>query len=170
MLPPRRTSRLAMILGSLLLLELVALALAFVLGGPLCSNLVRHLDTKRSIMLALSVYAVIAVWGFFLDSVIEFWCLAWLVACVQGGSQALSRSLYSRIIPRNKAAEFYGFFNMLGKFAVVFGPILMGTITLITGNPRTGILSVLILFVLGLYFLRKVNLEEGEKMAREYLA
>ena len=92
-----------------------------------------------------------------------------MIALFQGGIQALSRSLYTRLIPKKKAAEFFGFYNMLGKFAAVIGPSLMGTVSVITGNVRYGILSILILFILGGYFLAKVDIEEGQKMAQEHL-
>ena len=86
----------------------------------------------------------------------------------QGGIQALSRSLFARLVPKNKDAEFFGFYNMLGKFAAVIGPVLVGWMTLITGNVRYGFLSILILFILGAYFLSKVDFEEGERIAKEF--
>ena len=73
-------------------------------------------------MLALVVYAVIATWGFFLDAVIEFWFLAWMVAVVQGGSQALSRSLYADMSPASMSGEFFGFFSIMSKFSAIIGP------------------------------------------------
>ena len=78
--------------------------------------------------------------------------------------------MYSRIIPKEKAAEFYGFYNMLGKFAAIVGPALMGYVGLVTGNPRLGILSLIILFFVGGFFLMKVDLDEGERIAKEYLS
>jgi UMF1 family MFS transporter len=84
---------------------------------------------------------------------------------VQGCIQALSRSFYSRLIPKDKAAEFYGFYNMLGKFAAIFGPVMMGTIGRISGNPRWGIQSIAILFFAGGLLLWRVNEVEGKKMA-----
>ena len=96
--------------------------------------------------------------------------LAALVGLFQGGIQALSRSLYTRIIPKEKSAEFFGFYNMLGKFAAVIGPAMMGTITLLTGNIRYGMLSILLLFILGGFFLLKVNVEEGSRMAHQHLS
>jgi len=99
----------------------------------------------------------------------HFYALAILVGLFQGGIQALSRSFYTRLIPEKKAAEFFGFFNMLGKFAAVIGPALMGTITILTGSNRIGILSILILFIAGGLLLRKVDEEEGKKNAREFL-
>ena len=94
------------------------------MGSRLFAGLAETLDTRRSIILALIVYAVIAVWGFFLDSVIEFWFLAWMVAIVQGGSQALSRSLYASMSPAAKSGEFFGLFGIMEKFSAIIGPLL----------------------------------------------
>ena len=96
---------------------------------------------------------------------IHFFALAALIGLFQGGIQALSRSLYARLVPKNMEAEFFGFYNMLGKFASVVGPLLMGWITVITGSVRFGILSILILFIAGGVLLRGVDFEEGEKIA-----
>jgi UMF1 family MFS transporter len=79
----------------------------------------------------------------------EFFVLAATIGLVQGGIQSLSRALYARLIPAEKAAEFFGFYNMLGKFAAVVGPLLVGGIGALSGSPRLGILSILILFVAG---------------------
>ena len=89
------------------------------------------------------------------------------IGLVQGGVQSLSRSLYARIIPKNKSAEFFGFYNMLGKFAAVIGPILMGWVGVASGNSRTGILSLIVLFVAGALLLARVDVEEGIRMAKE---
>jgi UMF1 family MFS transporter len=132
------------------------------------------LSTKTGIKAAIYIgiigYGMITFLGFFMQQVWHFYVLAGLVGLFQGGIQALSRSLYSRIIPKEKSAEFYGFYNMLGKFAAVLGPALLGTVTLITSNVRYGILSILILFIFGAYFLGKIDIEEGERIAKEYLA
>ena len=93
----------------------------------------------------------------------HFYFLAVLVGLFQGGIQALSRSLYTRIIPLDKSAEFFGFYNMLGKFAAVIGPFLMGLVTVLSGNARLGILSILILFISGAAVLWKVDIAQGEK-------
>ena len=79
----------------------------------------------------------------------EFYFIAIIIGLVQGGVQALSRSYYSSLIPPNKSAEFFGFYNMLGKFAAVIGPLLMGFVSLATKSPRLSILSLLILFISG---------------------
>ena len=98
----------------------------------------------------------------------HFYLLAALIGIFQGGIQALSRSLFTRLVPPNKEAEFFGFYNMLGQFAAVIGPVLMGWITVTTGNPRMGILSIVILFVLGGLLLKRVDFEEGERIASEF--
>ena len=86
---------------------------------------------------------------------------------MQGGVQSLSRAFYSRIIPANRAAEFFGFYNMLGKFAAVIGPMLMGLVGVLTGNPRHSILSVVILFLAGGVILYFVDEGQGARIARD---
>ena len=122
---------------------------------------------KTGIYIGIAVYTVTCVFGYFMTSVTHFYALAVVIGLVQGGVQSLSRSFYSRIIPKNKPAEFFGFYNMLGKFSTVIGPWLMGWVGAMTGNPRYSILSVIILFVGGALFLVKVNEEEGRRAATE---
>ena len=129
-----------------------------------------RIGTKRAIEIAIMAYGFITLLGYFMKTEQHFFILAIMIGLFQGGIQALSRSLYTRLIPDEKSAEFFGFFNMLGKFAAVLGPLLMGSVTLLTGNARIGILSILILFAIGWVLLRKVNISEGERMAREFLA
>ena len=129
----------------------------------------QKIGVRRAILIAIVAYGCITVLGFFMRVVWQFYALAVLVGLFQGGIQALSRSYYTRLIPERKAAEFFGFFNMLGKFAAVIGPMLMGTVTLVTGSNRMGILSIIILFVAGGVLLARVNEEEGKKMAEDYL-
>ncbi len=130
----------------------------------------KKIGVKQSIMTGIIGYGIITFLAYFMTQMWHLYTLAALVGLFQGGIQALSRSLYTRIIPKEKSAEFFGFYNMLGKFAAVIGPAMMGTITLITGNIRYGIISIVLLFILGGFFLLKVNVEEGSKMAREYLS
>ncbi len=123
------------------------------------------LNTKRSVLLSLLVYSVIAIWGYFIDAVIEFWLLAWLVAIVQGGSQALSRSLYASMSPRAKSGEFFGFFSVMEKFAGIIGPIIFATMVALFGSSRPGILSLIVLFIIGGWLLTRVNVDEGRRIA-----
>ncbi|MCU7863723.1 MAG: MFS transporter [Candidatus Thiodiazotropha sp. (ex Lucinoma borealis)] len=117
---------------------------------------------KQGIMLAIFVYLLILLWAYHMEDVWEFYLLAISIGLVQGGIQALSRSLYARLIPHDQPAEFFGFYNMLGKFAVVVGPMLMGWIGVLTGDTRLSILSVSILFILGGVLLSFVDVAEGE--------
>ncbi len=113
--------------------------------------------TQRALFLGLAVYSGVTVWGYFLDTVAEFYAMAFTIGLVQGGVQALSRSFYSRLIPQERAAEFFGFYNMLGKFAAVIGPVLVGWSAVLTGSSRVSILSILILFVAGAAVLTLVR-------------
>lgn len=92
----------------------------------------------------------------------EFYGLAVAIGLVQGGIQALSRSLYARLIPPERAGAFFGMYNMLGKFAAVLGPLLIGVVSMLTGNPRNGILSVLVLLIAGGLVLQRVKVPAAE--------
>jgi large-conductance mechanosensitive channel len=166
-LPPIRVSNLLLVIGIILGLELVGLLLSFLVSKPLFGGVAEKMNTKRSIILALSVYAVIAVWGFFLDSVIEFWFLAWMVAVVQGGSQALSRSLYASMSPAAKSGEFFGLFGIMEKFSAIVGPLIFAAAVVTFGSSRPAILSIIVFFILGGFLLTRVNIEEGRRLANE---
>ena len=129
-----------------------------------------RIGIKKAIYTAIMGYTGITIFGVFMREQWHFYALAVMIACFQGGIQALSRSMYSRIIPKDKAAEFFGFYNMLGKFAAIIGPPLMGYIGLVTGNPRIGIFSIIFLFIAGGFVLRKVDIKEGENIAKSYLS
>ncbi len=154
---------------ALLLVQFVGFPFAYLLG-----HLGQKLGAKKLILFGIAVYLVVTVLGSNLSlkpynifgvQISQFYLLAFLIAMVQGCIQAMSRSFYSRLIPKDKAAEFYGFYNMLGKFAAIFGPVLMGGIGRLTGNPRYGIQSIAILFIAGAILLWRVNESEGRKMA-----
>jgi len=166
-LPPIRQSNLVMILGMVLGVNLLAAIFAALFGRPRFSGLAALMDTKRSIVLALIIYSAIAIWGFFLDSTVEFWFLAWMVAIVQGGSQALSRSLYASMSPSAKSGEFFGFFGVMEKFASLIGPLLFAAAALLFGSSRPAILSLIALFVIGIIVLLRVNVDEGRRVAHE---
>ena len=127
------------------------------------------IGAKKAVLTGILGYIIITIFGYFMSKEWEFFVLAGAVGLFQGGIQALSRSLYTRIIPHDKSAEFFGFYNMLGKFAAVLGPIMMGSITRLSGSARIGILSILILFIGGAIILWNVNFEEGEKLAKSNL-
>jgi MFS-type transporter involved in bile tolerance (Atg22 family) len=165
-LPPVRQSNLGLILLMVVSVELVGVLLSLLLGKALFAGLARKMTTKRSILLSLIIYAVIAVWGFFLNSVVEFWFLAWMVAVVQGGSQALSRSLYSTLSPASKSGEFFSLFGFMDKMAGLIGPALFIWAVAVFGSSRPAVLSIIVMFILGGLVLMLVNVDEGRRVAQ----
>ena len=119
-----------------------------------------RIGTRRGIFLGLSVYILVTIMSYWMDDVSEFYILAVVIGLVQGGVQSLSRSFYARMIPAGQEAEFFGFYNMLGKFAAVIGPLLMGVVALATGSTRLSILSILVLFITGAVLLFFVKAEK----------
>ena len=166
-LPPARQSNLGLILGLMLVVVLICALLALLLGQTLFSGLAKTIDSKRSILLSLVVYTAIAIWGFFLNSVIEFWFLAWMVAVVQGGSQALSRSLFAELSPSFKSGEFFGLFGIMEKFSGVLGPLVFAFAAATFNSSRPAILSLILFFIVGGYLLIRVNVDEGRRVALE---
>ena len=166
-LQPERQSNLGMIIGMIIALELLLLGISYLVGARLLAKTAKLFDTKRSIMLALMVYSVVAVWGFFLDSVIEFWFLAWMVSIVQGGSQALSRSLYASMSPASKSGEFFGLFGIMEKVSSFIGPLLFAAAGLIFGSSRPAVLSLVIIFIVGGLLLNRVDVTEGRRIAQQ---
>ncbi len=166
-LPLVRRSNLGIIIGLILLVEAVGLLLARLVGQPLFGRLAARLDTRASIILALSVYAAIAIWGYFLDSVIEFWFLAWMVAIVQGGSQALSRSLYATLSPAAKSGEFFGLFAIMEKFSSLIGPLLFAAAGMAFNSSRPAVLSLIAFFLIGIWLLTRVDVAAGRRVAEE---
>jgi len=147
-----------------------------------------RIGLKNGIYLGMLGYVFIIIIGSTITEVWQLYVGVLLIGCFQGGIQTLSRSLYARIIPQNKTAEFFGFFNMWGKFAAIIGPLLMAGVTTLslryikatsatgivtdgdhTFSARIGFLSLLILFILGAYVFSKVDVEEGERIAKEHL-
>jgi UMF1 family MFS transporter len=119
---------------------------------------------RAGIFLALLIYTVVTLYGAMMDSVEDFYLLAFAIGLAQGGIQALSRSLYARMIPKGHTAEFFGFYNLLGKFAAILGPLMIGLVGAVTGSPRAGILSLLILFVAGAMLLTRVNPDTADRL------
>ncbi|NIS79885.1 MAG: MFS transporter [Anaerolineales bacterium] len=166
-LPQQMTGNLGVILGIIVVIEAAGAAFAYVIGRSMFARMAESLDTKRSILLALLMYAVIAIWGYFLSSVIEFWLLAWMVAIVQGGSQALSRSLYSGMSPAAKSGEFFGLFGIMEKFSAILGPLLFAAAATAFGSSRPAVLSLIVFFIVGGLILTTVNVDQGRRVAKE---
>jgi UMF1 family MFS transporter len=112
---------------------------------------------RAGIFLGLAIYVFVTIRASVMADVSEFYFLAFAIGLAQGGVQALSRSLYARMIPAGRTAEFFGFYNMLGKFAAIIGPVLMGWVGAISGSSRMGILSLLVLFICGATILSRVS-------------
>ena len=111
---------------------------------------------KQTLSFAIFIYIGVVLFSSQMDTAIEFFIMAAVIGLVQGGVQAISRSYFSTLIPSEKAAEFFGFYNFIGKSSVFFGPFMVSGIALITNSPSAGILSLLILFIPGLILLRRV--------------
>ncbi len=133
----------------LLIALLVTQFIAF--PGTLLINWLSSIySCEKAIIGCLMTYLLISVSAYYLDTILEFYLIASLIGLVQGGIQALSRSYFARLIPNNKHSEYFGIYNMLGKFAALLGPLLVGLITFLTNDPRIGMLSISIFFILGI--------------------
>lgn len=156
----------AALITALLLTQFVAFPAALAFGA-----LGQRIGPRPAILIGIGVYlaALVYAWRFLADEG-DFYLLAVAIGLVQGGVQSLSRSLYARLVPPSKTAEFFGFFNMVGKFATLFGPVLIAfTPKLIPGaTGRDGIISLAILFVVGGFLLSRVRVEEGIAAARRF--
>jgi UMF1 family MFS transporter len=146
---------------ALIMTQFVGIPFSFLFG-----TLAKKLGTKRSILLALGVYTLISIAGYFMRTAAHFYILAFLVGTVQGGSQALSRSLYAAMVPKHKTAEFFGFFSTSSKFAGIAGPLLFGVVSQIAGQSRLSIVSLIVFFTVGGLLLTRVDVEEGIRVAQ----
>ncbi|HUK12108.1 MAG TPA: MFS transporter [Thermoanaerobaculaceae bacterium] len=140
-------------------------ALAALLGRRLLGPLAARLDAKRAVMLGLAVYAIVPVWGFFLRTPAEFFMIGLLVGTVQGGTQALSRSIYAQLTPRAKSGEFFGIYALSEKFAGILAPLAYGVVGALTHDPRASILSIVAFFALGILVLSRVDVAAGARVA-----
>jgi len=148
------------LLAALLLTQLVGFPAALIFG-----RIGERVGAKRAIWLALAIYVVVVFWASRMTASWEFYGLAVSIGLVQGGIQAMSRALYARLIPPQYAGRLFGVYNMMGKFAAVVGPLLVGWVTLLSDSARTGILSVLLLFLIGAWLLSRVDVAVGEREA-----
>lgn len=147
---------------------LTALLITQIVGFPsalLFGRIGDRIGAKRAIWLALAVYVVVVFWASRMTASWEFYGLALAIGLVQGGVQAMSRALFARLIPREHAGRLFGLYNMMGKFAAVVGPLLVGWVGVLSGSSRIGILSVLLLFLAGAWLLGKVDVARGEREA-----
>lgn len=150
------------VIVAILLVQVVGIPFAFLFG-----NLGGRIGTKKAILIGVAAYGVISFVAWRMDDMNDFYLLALLVAMVQGGTQALSRSLFASMVPKHKSSEFFGFFSVFEKVAGILGPLLFGLMITWTGSAQTAILSVVIFFVVGGILLAMVDVEAGQRQARE---
>ncbi len=146
----------------LLIVQFVGIPFSFAFGW-----LAKKIGTKKSIYLSLGIYSLISIGGYFLSNATHFLILGFAVAMVQGGAQALSRSLYGRMVPKAQSAEFFSFFSVSGKFAGIFGPLIFGLVSQLFNNSRLGIISLIVFFITGGLMLTRVDEEKGIQVAKD---
>ncbi|HZN98837.1 MAG TPA: MFS transporter [Gemmatimonadales bacterium] len=149
------------LIAAILMVQFVGIPCSFLFG-----MLAGRIGAKRAIFLGLLAYTVISVLGYYMKTAAHFFVLAGLVGMVQGGTQALSRSLFASMIPQHKSGEFFGFFSVFEKFAGIFGPLIFAGTIAATGSSRNAILSVILFFAVGAWLLSRVEVAEGQRIAR----
>lgn len=150
------------LIGALVLTQFAGIPFAFAFGA-----LANRIGAKTSIYFSLTIYTIISMAGYFMAEAWHFWALAFAVATVQGGSQALSRSLYGSMVPRAKSSEFFSFFSVSGKFAGILGPLVFAVVSQVAGSSRFSIVALLVFFIGGMIILSYVDIEEGQRVAQE---
>jgi MFS transporter, UMF1 family len=148
------------LIGALLVTQFVGVPFTFLFGA-----LAARIGSRRGIYIALVAYSLISCAGFFVTRAWHFWLLAIAVGMVQGGAQALSRSLYATLIPKSKSSEFFSFFGIFEKFSGIIGPFVFGLVSQLAGSSRPAISSVVIFFVAGIIILSTVDIQAGQRAA-----
>jgi MFS transporter, UMF1 family len=149
------------LIGAILLVQFVGIPCSFLFGA-----MAGRIGAKQALFAGLLIYAVISVLGYYMKTAAHFYALAGLVGLVQGGTQALSRSLFASMVPPHKSGEFFGFFSVFEKFAGIFGPLIFAGTIAATGSSRNAILSIIAFFAVGAAILAFVDPEEGQREAR----
>ncbi|HUK64959.1 MAG TPA: MFS transporter, partial [Dongiaceae bacterium] len=148
------------LIGSLLMVQFVAAPASLLFG-----RFARTLGPQRSVALGLVGYVAITVLGFYMTRPVHFWLLAVLVALFQGGTQALSRSMFASLVPRRRMSELFGFYSVSEKLSGVIGPLLFAVVAQVSGKGRFAVLTLLPFFVVGAWLLLTVNLDAGRRRA-----
>ncbi len=141
--------------------QVVAAPFAIIYG-----KLADKFSGKIMLYIGIIIYMIVCIYAYFLNSTLDFWILAMLVATSQGGIQALSRSYYAKLVPKEKSNEFFGFYNIFGKFASIMGPLIVGLTAQLTGHSNMGVFSLVILFVIGIFFLNRVSEPKNTEVAK----
>ena len=147
------------LIGSILAVQVVGVPFSILFG-----KIAGKIGPKNAIFVGLIIYTGIAIGGYFIQTALHFWILAILVGFVQGGTQALSRSLFGTLIPKNRSAEFYSFYDVSSKFAGIIGPAVFGIVGQMTGSSRLSIVSLVVFFVVGGLLLITVDVKKGRAM------
>lgn len=150
------------LIGSILAVQVVGVPCSILFG-----RIAGKIGPKNSIFIGLIIYTGIAIGGYFLQTALHFWILAIFVGFVQGGTQALSRSLFGTLIPKSRSAEFYSFYDVSSKFAGIIGPAVFGIVGQLTGSSRLSILSLVVFFVVGGLLLITVDVKKGRQMVAQ---
>jgi UMF1 family MFS transporter len=149
-------------IGALLITQFIGVPFGFLFGF-----FAQRIGAKRAVFVGLMTYSVITILGYFMRTAMHFYMLAILVGMVQGGTQALSRSLFASMIPKHKSSEFFAFFGVFERYAGILGPAVFAWVVAHSGTSRNAILSVLAFFVIGGGLLTLVDVDEGRRAARE---
>jgi UMF1 family MFS transporter len=149
------------LIAAILLVQFVGIPFSFLFG-----SIAGKVGAKRAVLAGLVVYTGIAVLAYFTRTEAHFFALALLVAMVQGGTQALSRSLFASLVPRHLSGEFFAFFGVADKFAGIFGPAVFAATIAVTGSSRLAVLSVIGFFAVGALLLFLVDVGAGQREAR----
>jgi UMF1 family MFS transporter len=148
-------------IAAFVIVQFVGVPCSFLFGA-----MAQRIGAKRGVFIALAVYICISMLGYFMTTAWQFFALAFMVGTVQGGSQALSRSLFARMIPKHKSSEYFGFFAVFEKFAGIAGPALFAASVTLFASSRAAVLSVVVFFILGALVLTRVDVAAGEAQAR----
>ncbi len=151
------------LIGALLMTQFVGIPFSLAFG-----RLAGYIGAKNSIFIGLISYTLISIGGYFMQTALHFWTLAFFVGVVQGGTQALSRSFFGSMLPKAKTAEFFGFYGMSSKLAGIAGPLLFAVVSQIAGSSRLSIVSLIVFFILGGALLSLVNERKGVCAAKHY--
>jgi UMF1 family MFS transporter len=149
------------LMAAIIMIQFVGIPFALLFGA-----LAARLGPKRALFIPIVVYVVVAIVGYRMKTAADFFLLAFLVATVQGGSQALSRSLFASMVPRSRSGEFFGFWGVFEKFGGIIGPALFASVISATGSSRPAILALVVFFVAGGALLTRVDVDEGRRRAR----
>ncbi|SEA15574.1 MFS transporter, UMF1 family [Desulfuromusa kysingii] len=148
------------IIGCFLMIQFLAMP-----GALLFARIGEKTGTARAIFFSLIIFVLVCFFAYRMTTPYEFWILGAVIALILGGSQALSRSLFSSMVPKQKSAEFFSFFSISSRFAAIFGPLLFALIADLSGSSRHSILALSIFFIIGGILLLRVNVKRGQAVA-----